>query len=304
MAAPRPSAPVGEAPQVAEAENIPFEVRDAADIREDMEQLGEVQVAAANVPLPVTRPDRPAAASEDAAPISALVARPRDPGADAIEELLSSERQLAAAAVPIPMLRPTRSTTRADAGSENVPEGIQLILGEADDVPVVLASLPNPAGDLAALSSANSHERAEALALKERAAAAARDNRLTPISAAASPRLAIMEREAGTDVVAALDSGVRTTARAARPSAEDARARQRRAQTRPLEGDSARWAFEANSITMVTNGTRAPSFAQSALTSVPRTVYTAGFGRAAPRDAHRFSGQAVQFMSVARFNAN
>ena len=72
----------------------------------------------------------------------------------------------------------------------------------------------------------------------------------------------------------------------------------------PVEAESARWAFETASISTVTNGTRAPSFAQSALTSSPRTVYTAGFQQAAVADVNRFSGQAVQFMSVARFRTN
>ena len=78
------------------------------------------------------------------------------------------------------------------------------ILLDADgERPVVLASLPVPVSDVDGLGNSDPGERADALAAKARGVSAASDSRLAPISAAASPRMAIMEREAGTDVMAA-----------------------------------------------------------------------------------------------------
>jgi hypothetical protein len=300
MTAPRPSVPVGgAAPQaeVAEAQPIPFEVRDEAEIAEALAQRDQVQVAA-NVPLPVSRPERP--------PLSALVSEQRAAGADAIEELLASEEQLASqeevmvAEAPVPEFR-SRSI-----GTDTTGTASRAVLSDADgERPVVLASLPTPATGLDELRNSDPGERADALAAKARGASAANDSRLAPISAAASPRMAIMEREAGTDVMAALDSGVRTTTRAARLSQQDIRARERRAKVRPItEVEFARRTLDANAIATVTDGTRAPSFAQGAIRSTPATVYTAGFQQSDVHDTRRFSGQAVQFMAVARFGGN
>lgn len=319
MSAPRPSVPVGvaaetaqqpqaaQAPQqVAEARpvppaEVPFEVRDEAEILQELEQRRAAQLAQ-NVPIPMPRPDRAAPAEDtqlqvaSAEPVSesvsALSAQTRDAGSEAIEGLLASSDSVP----PVPVMRPR--VTASDAPTSG------MVAGDADRSPIVLAALPDTGSGRGSLSLANVGEGADAAAAKQRALAATDDTRLAPISAAASPRRTIMARDEGIDAVAALDSGVRTTRKSGRPSVQDIRARNRRPNVLPVEAESARWAFETASISTVTNGTRAPSFAQSALTSSPRTVYTAGFQQAAVADVNRFSGQAVQFMSVARFRTN
>lgn len=316
LAAPRPSVPVGVATQsapqpeiaqpaqnVAQAQpvppaDVPFQVRDEAEILRELEQRRTTQLAE-NVPIPMPRPDRavPAeivqVASAETGPeaVSALSSQSRDAGSEAIEGLLAA----AGAAPPVPLMR-----SRSE--EPDVPSS-GMMAGAAERSPIVLAALPETGANRSSLALSNS-DSADAAAAKQRALAAAGDSRLAPISAAASPRRAIMAREEGVDAVAALDSGVRTTGKSARPSLQDVRSRSRRPNLAPVEAESARWAFEAASISTVTNGTRAPSFAQGPLTSSPRAVYTAGFQQAAVADAHRFSGQAVQFMSVARFSAN
>lgn len=316
MAAPRPSVPVGVASQaspqpetaqpaesVAQARpvppaDVPFQVRDEAEILQELERRRATQLAQ-NVPIPMPRPDRGApaeavqVASAETVPeaISALSGQSRDAGSEAIEGLLAA----AGAAPPVPQMRPR------DAEPEMPSSG--MMAGATERSPIVLAALPETGAGRSGLALSNS-ESADAAAAKQRALAAAGDNRLAPISAAASPRRAIMARGEGVDAVAALDTGVRTTGKSARPGLQDVRSRSRRPNLTPVEAESARWAFEAASISTVTNGTRAPSFAQGPLTSSPRAVYTAGFQQAAVADVHRFSGQAVQFMSVARFRAN
>ncbi|MGY6706974.1 MAG: DUF882 domain-containing protein [Rhizobiaceae bacterium] len=319
MAAPRPSAPVGvaaaaaEQPQpaqepqsVAEARpvppaEVPFEVRDEAEILQELEERRAAQVAQ-NVPIPMPRPDRGApdeaaqlqvaSAEPVSESLSALSAQSRGAGSEAIEELLASSD----AAPPVPVMRPRVSATDTPTSG--------MVAGDGERSPIVLAALPDTGAGRGSLALSNRGEGADAAAAKQRALAATDDTRLAPISAAASPRRTIMAREEGVDAVAALDSGVRTTRKSGRPSVQDIRARNRRPNVMPVEAESARWAFETASISTVTNGTRAPSFAQSALTSTPQTVYTAGFQQAAAGDTNRFSGQAVQFMSVARFRTN
>lgn len=319
MAAPRPSVPVGVAAQteqqpqaasapqqVAEARpvppaEVPFEVRDENEILQELEQRRAAQLAQ-NVPIPMPRPDR--AAPAEATPVqvasaepvseslSALSSQTRDAGSEAIEGLLASSD----AAPPVPVMRPRVTATDAPTSG--------MVAGDADRSPIVLAALPDTGSGRGSLALANIGEGADAAAAKQRALAATDDTRLAPISAAASPRRTIMARAEGVDAAAALDSGVRTTRKSARPSVQDIRARNRRPTVVPVEAESSRWAFETASISSVTNGTRAPSFAQNALTSSPQTVYTAGFQQAAAADVNRFSGQAVQFMSVARFRTN
>lgn len=321
LSAPRPSVPVGVAvdstqqqpqvaavaaapQQVAEARpvppaEVPFEVRDEAEILQELEQRSAPQLAQ-NVPIPMSRPDR--AVPAEAAPVqvasaepvseslTALSAQTRDAGSEAIEGLLASSD----AAPPVPVMRPR--VTASDAPTSG------MVAGDADRSPIVLAALPDTGSRRGSL--ALSGIGGDAAAAKQRALAATDDTRLAPISAAASPRRTILARAEGVAPVAALESGVRTTQKTARPSVQDIRERNNRPIVMPVEAESARWAFEAASISTVTTGTRAPSFAQSALTSSPQTVYTAGFQQTAAADVNRFSGHAVQFMSVARFRTN
>lgn len=311
MAAPRPSVPVGApaaaeavpaapapaAAPVAVAETIPFEVRDEADIRQEIESRQQVQTAAI-APIPMPRPDRAAPAAslqtasiaEPAEPaLAALAATSRDAGGAAIEELLAARSQQP----PVPVMRPRATDAEAPTSG--------LLAGQDGGTPIVLAALPDTRGNLALERSAGT---GEAAAAKERALAAAGDSRLAPISAAASPRSAIISRDQGIDAVAALDSGVRTTTKSARPSRETVAARHRRPNVRPIEADHARWAFETRTIASVSEATRAPSFLPSAVRGAPSTVYTTGFQQMAIVESNRFSGQAVRFLSVARFSAN
>jgi hypothetical protein len=55
-------------------------------------------------------------------------------------------------------------------------------------------------------------------------------------------------------------------------------------------------------VTTAGQNTTAPSFAYNIVRTAPRAVYTAGFQQGdQAADANRFSGKAVKFLSVARF---
>lgn len=105
-------------------------------------------------------------------------------------------------------------------------------------------------------------------------------------------------------LAAALFSQVKTTDKAARPSRRDLKP-----EAKPVpvaaEPAAARWAIYGDKVATVTEGTTAPSFAHNLVRSAPREVYTAGFQQASIQaDAHRFTGKAVTFLGVARFETN
>lgn len=119
--------------------------------------------------------------------------------------------------------------------------------------------------------------------------------------AAASPRSAIAGAP-GTDPAAAMGTGVKTTSKAARARQADSKP-----EPKPVviaaQPQSARWALDGEYVARNVKGTRAPSFAYNIVRTAPREVYTAGFQQGSQAsDANKFSGKAVQFLSVARFN--
>ncbi|MGO4835032.1 peptidase M15, partial [Rhizobiaceae sp. 2RAB30] len=119
---------------------------------------------------------------------------------------------------------------------------------------------------------------------------------------AASPKMVLAARAPGSDPTAVL-GGVKTTAKSARPGVADTKP-----EPTPVvlaaQPATARWALDGNYIANNSEGTKAPSYANKIVYSAPREVYTAGFqqANAQPGDTNRFTGKAVTFLSVARFN--
>ncbi|MEQ8401932.1 MAG: DUF882 domain-containing protein [Roseitalea porphyridii] len=109
-------------------------------------------------------------------------------------------------------------------------------------------------------------------------------------------------------MTAALDTGVRTTAKAGRPSARDAvTVAPPRVPVVPAEqidptrfGD---WTVSVTSVTASGRPTERPQFIKNATRAAPDAVYTAGFSKAPPPDPSRLTGNAVTFLAVARFGS-
>ena len=118
---------------------------------------------------------------------------------------------------------------------------------------------------------------------------------------AASPRAAVAARPAGSDPVAALGN-VKTTRKEARASARDAKP-DRKATVVAAEPNAARWALQAQEETVrMADAGAAPRVAQNLVRTAPAEVYTVGFQKGeGALEANRFTGSAVRFMSVARF---
>jgi len=99
----------------------------------------------------------------------------------------------------------------------------------------------------------------------------------------------------------ALQVPVKTTQKSARPN---------RASSKPdpkpvvvaAQPQDARWAIDKTYVTKSSNGTKAPSYAYNIVRTAPLEVYTAGFQRGDDQsDINRFTGKAVKFLQVARF---
>lgn len=119
---------------------------------------------------------------------------------------------------------------------------------------------------------------------------------------AASPRVAVATRPSGSDPVAAIGAGVKTTRKEARASTRDLKP-EAKAIVVSAEPKAARWALRsADYVETVDDSTTAPRFAYNFVRTAPSEVYTNGFqSENEMANANRFTGTAVKFMTVARF---
>ncbi len=119
---------------------------------------------------------------------------------------------------------------------------------------------------------------------------------------AASPRDAITSRPAGSDPALAIGAGVKTTRKEARATAGDPQ-HGNRAVVVSAAPRATRWALNSGeNIASVSSATTAPRYAYNIVQTPPSEVYTAGFQPNNQMvDATRFAGNAVRFLSVARF---
>ncbi|MGE0500438.1 MAG: DUF882 domain-containing protein [Rhizobiaceae bacterium] len=121
------------------------------------------------------------------------------------------------------------------------------------------------------------------------------------VGAPKAARVASIDTPKGA-LAAGAATAVRTTTKSARASARDIKPEPRPV-VRTAQPDAARWALETDYIEKNLKATRAPSYAYNLVRTAPREVYTAGFrAESGQNEANRFTGKAVTFLSVARFN--
>ncbi|RUV57349.1 DUF882 domain-containing protein [Mesorhizobium sp. M5C.F.Ca.IN.020.29.1.1] len=300
--APRPKTDVGAQPP----ENVPFGVADATATTEQAVATAQApasapfgmaepsavadaaQVAANNIPLPTWRPDHSLPADLAAADLApqdkdVLLALADTAGngktaTDAFPVLPSARPDLAQPDLAQPDL------TRPDLKRPDLAQTDQV---QSDAVKAVLervsatdeyqvASLSQPSSILSDAANGN----------------------------AASPREAVFTRPAGSDPAAAIGAGVKTTRKAARATARDLKPGPKSVVV-AAEPKAARWALNSGeNVATVSSATTAPRYAYNIVHTPPTEVYTAGFQpNDQLADANRFTGNAVKFMSVARFQA-
>ncbi|WP_457938773.1 DUF882 domain-containing protein [Mesorhizobium sp. 10J20-29] len=137
--------------------------------------------------------------------------------------------------------------------------------------------------------------------LEDSGGAAAKSTRLAVLSPPASPKTAYSRL--GDGPLPAPSGAVRTTEKSARARVADTRP-----SPKPLvvaaQPEAARWALDDGESQLAYGGASSPT-ARLILAAVPEQVYAAGFQRnAVVADAGRFTGKAVSFMPVARFQTN
>ncbi|MBX3598100.1 MAG: DUF882 domain-containing protein [Rhizobiaceae bacterium] len=246
--APRPEAEVGPSADVSEVAALIQDQATALPMPE--------QVASANVPVPVWRPDYKAAPEADES--GALLA-------------LASTATEVAAYAPVPSARPVQvlenlSSAQPVAAVDQVqPQRRPGTDGSiSNDTEIRVASIPE-------------------VAPKQQRVVATKGDKPVAINEAKT---------------------VRTTAKSGRvtatPSAKPAPKQPVVVAAAP---QSARWALDEDYVKQPSGKIAAPSFAQNIVRTAPMEVYTAGFQPSAKaKDANRFTGKAVEFLSVAKFN--
>ncbi|MBT1158742.1 DUF882 domain-containing protein [Aminobacter anthyllidis] len=251
---------------LATAENVPFGAA-SAPVAEGEPPTAVEQQIAANVPLPTWRPNYnpPAELKPENQSVLMALASTDDVPATASD-----------VTAPLPSARPQDMTVEA-------------ALAAADDIP---AEDESGQDELEIASLAPQPEPRSVFDQPETVATA-------------TPKAAITTASAGTDPAAAVGGNVKTTRKSARPLAQEAKPEPKAVVVAAVP-DAARWALRSGEqVTTVTTNTKAPGFAYNMVRTAPKEVYTAGFQQGnQAADAHRFSGSAVKFLSVARFQTN
>lgn len=282
-AAPRPKADVGvQTPPT--PETVPFGVADASATS----QAEQPTVVAAAAPV-----------SPDTVPFGMADANAPQPVAAA-----SADDQAVAANVPVPTRRPETATAQAEPNQQAV------LLALADtgkgSRPTATDAFAVPPGGRtdavkAVLEQSSAADTYQVAAVTPSPAPRSAFNDPSGVDAA-TPRGAVAARPAGSDPAAAMGGSVKTTRKEARANVQDAKPTAKSV-VLPAAPKAARWALQANEqIAKVTDSTTAPRLAYNLVRSAPSEVYTAGFQPdGQPTDASRFTGTAVKFLSVARF---
>lgn len=203
------------------------------------------------------------------------------------------------AVIPVPSFRPEQAL-KPEAATEDAPALLALAADEmrpgADNLAVVPTARPND--EVKALL-----EQADAGEYQVAAVPSPRSAFVDPTgidAVTASPRAAAIEQPA--DPAGAIGGSVKTTRKDARPTAGAAKP-DPKAVVVSAEPQLARWALNSGEyVVKASNAATAPRYAYNLVRTAPTEVYTTGFkARNEMAKANQFTGTAVNFLSVARF---
>jgi len=266
-------------------ETLPFGVGPSVAASEAGPESSPALEMAMNVPLPTARPSMQTAAG---IAVAATV--------EATSEPNPAEEQLLLA-----MARPEQPTPEQAAfGGEpnrNSPLDSVQVASYApvpSTRPAFPGAVPAAKPDVASVTDIPVTSRL-APALSEKTA-------VISASAPASPRVAMLSAEDGQDRLRRVAASARTTAKGARPTAVDSRP-DRKSVAVPLPRNVTRWALDEDYI--ATGKTAAePADVSTEVRKAPAVVYAAGFQQAPVGEVNRFTGNAVNFMPIAKFATN
>ncbi|RUX12105.1 peptidase M15, partial [Mesorhizobium sp. M7A.F.Ca.CA.002.14.1.2] len=219
--------------------------------------------------------------------------------------------QVAVNNIPLPTWRPDNSLPAALAAPPS--KDVLMALAETADqgktatdafsvLPTARPEMARPDAVKAVLDEANAQVGAADYQLASLSGSEPRSAFNDPGTNTASPRDAVVARPVGSDPAAAIGAGVKTTRKESRATARDLKPGPK-AMVVAAAPQAARWALTSGEqVATVSSATTAPGYAYSIVHTPPSEVYTAGFQPSSQvADANRFTGNAVKFMSVARF---
>lgn len=319
VAAPRPDAPVAPVELTAE----------------------DNQALAFSVPVPLRRPDyAPTPATPEPSTLNALAAdnstlvaalpepRPQD-SASAIAQMIAANPapettddagapQMVNALVPVPFDKPRMAPKPTDMmvasiiptqRPATIPAAVEAAAQDDDVIPV-------PDDDLEAIIKQSDPEHRTVVAASQpspelptvlgtiggRVKKTAGQNGTQMASAAPQPSLRKTMLEAKGDPVAMLDSGVVTTAKGAKPRRQGAQESPKAVQ---VSSDLPDRALSNEQVAEIAPAVTPAALRNETMRLAPTTVYVAGFQQNLPvANANKFTGKAVTFMQIAKFNPN
>jgi uncharacterized protein YcbK (DUF882 family) len=246
----------------------------------DGREVTDIAVAAAAAPLPTERAQTAEAIQTALVPLPG--ARPEFAALEAALDPAPASAETAAAAAP------NTELARLDAA-------IDLPRADAAPLPV-----PQPVEAMAASAAAaeTAAPRNEAISISSGAPVETELAALAPSSGAVSDDAAQALAQRMTS-----DTALKAPRKGGRPSATDAvQTGPKAVRTDPTLTETmiSSWAIGRTRVAAVNRPVESPRFVNKELRTAPDTVYTTGFSAEAV-DANRFTGAAVNFLSVARF---
>ena len=188
------------------------------------------------------------------------------------------EAPFLAGAVPVPSHKPAREQDSFMVASVAVPEPRPMIKSNA--APMVASLAPDTVADQSVdVAMATPEPKPNSTDIKLRKLLA-EQNSIDPETVA--------------------DTGAKTTDKAAKPRAGDAK-RARKPVVVPVTQDLGKFALTKEPVTNNGNEVVAVNYGQESVWTAPTEVYVAGFSTDAPQDMNKFTGKAVNFLKVAKF---
>ncbi|WP_436119384.1 DUF882 domain-containing protein [Phyllobacterium sp. LjRoot231] len=314
LTAPRPDAPLATSPE-------------------------DNQALAFAVPVPLRRPDySPTPAPEDPSTLNALAEdkstviaalpmprpQPQD-SASAIREMIaanpndasadSAQPEMANALVPVPFDKPRNGPKHSDMMVASLVPDQRPIAETVEAMAAAEDVIPVPDDDLQAIIMQADSEHGNVVSASQptpemptlpgttggRVKSARQNMQMASIETQPSLRRTMLDAQGSGDPVAVLNNGVITTAKGAKPRKQAAQEQAPKAIQ--VSSDVPDRALSTEQVAD-TAPTVTPAVLRNAeMRTAPTTVYTAGFQQTLPvANANKFTGKAVTFLQIAKFN--
>ncbi|MBZ9605164.1 DUF882 domain-containing protein [Phyllobacterium sp. KW56] len=312
LTAPRPDAPLATSPEdnraLAFAIPVPLRRPDysptpAPEEPSTLNALAEDQsTVIAALPMPRPQPQDSASAIREM-----IAANPNNASAD------TAQPEMANALVPVPFDKPKRNDMMVASlvpDQRPVTEAIQATAAAEEEV------IPAPEDDLQALIKQADSEHGNVVSASQptpemptlpgttggRVKPAAQQNtQMASIETQPSLRRTMLDAQGSGDPVAALNNGVITTAKGAKPRKQAAQNQTPKAIQ--VSSDVPDRALSTEQVAQTAPAVTPAVLRNAEMRTAPTTVYTAGFQQSLPvANANKFTGKAVTFLQIAKFN--